>query len=93
MSPIKFVFVSLSILFSTVCMAQEGIVRVMNNKLYAMYHKAKYDTNYVSRPEQKFNAQVFGENGQSEISWETDGYKAMHRATKVILNLRGSQRK
>lgn len=89
MSPIKFVFVSLSILFSTVCMAQEGIVRVMNNKLYAMYHKAKYDTNYVSRPEQKFNAQVFGENGQSEISWETDGYKADASSNKSHFKFEG----
>lgn len=63
-------------MFPTVCAAQESVVQVMNNKLYAMYHKAKYDTNYVSRPQQRFNAQVFGENGQSEISWETDGYKA-----------------
>ena len=75
MSLIKFVFVTLSLLFSAVCMAQEGVVQVMNTKLYAMYHKAKYDTNYVSRPEQRFNAQVFGENGQSEISWESNSYK------------------
>ena len=76
MPSIKFIFITLSLLFSTVCAAQESVVQVMNNKLYAMYHKAKYDSNYVSRPQQRFNAQVFGENGQSEISWETDGYKA-----------------
>ncbi|MBQ3655344.1 MAG: DUF4421 family protein [Bacteroidales bacterium] len=72
----KIVFTIITIFFSAVCMAQEGVVQFMNNKLHAMYNKAKYDTNYVERPAQRFNAQVFAENGQSQISWKTDNYKA-----------------
>lgn len=60
----------------SICSAQEGAIHFMNNKLHAMYHKVKYDTNYVERPMQRFNGQVFSENGQSQISWNTDVYKA-----------------
>jgi len=69
-------FTIITIFFSSFCTAQEGMVQYMNNKLYAMYHNAKFDTNYVERPAQRFNAQVQFGNGQNTISWNTKGYKA-----------------
>ena len=75
----KILFLIATTLISTICAAQEGIVQVMNSKLYAMYHKSNYDTNYVVRPLQRFNAQVLLEGGTCNIQWTTTGYRAIFK--------------